>query len=108
MDEFNTLQITRRETMSGNHIGAATAELQPKLDLMFEGTVTIARIERPGGEKYTLSRTGNNPTNSESRFQNSIALWSEAHSPALIARFVLSEGWRGLDDKAHRGIIYVS
>jgi hypothetical protein len=94
--------------MNGNHIKAATAELQPKLDFMFEGTVTIARIEKSGGEKFTLVRTGNNPTEGESRFQNSIALWNDAHSPALIAQFVLSEGWRGLDDKSHRGIIHVS
>jgi hypothetical protein len=107
VDEFNTLQITRREPMNGNHVPACVAEIQPKLDLNFEGTVTIARIEKSGGEKYTLVRTGNNPTDG-SRFQNSLALWSDAHSPVLMAQFVLSEGWRGLDDKGHRGIIHVS
>ena len=118
VDEFNTLQITRRHPMTGNHKLEVVSEIQPKLDLDFEGSITIARITK-GQNRFNLVRTGSNATGDKSLL-NSIALWTEPPVsyapqtptvvPQLIAQYVLSEGWKSLDildGRLPRGIIRV-
>jgi hypothetical protein len=98
MDEFNTLQITRRHPITGNHVPICVAEIQPNLDLDFEGTRTIARISR-NLKMYNLVRTGESPEDDTSH-PNSIALWSEEQAALPVAQFFIDEDWNGLDRSA--------
>jgi hypothetical protein len=106
IDEFNRLQLTRREAYTSNHHPSCVSEIEPKLQLDFEGTGAVARITK-GEQKYTLLRTGNHSVGSGVR-KNSISLWSDELPPKEMFQYAVEEGWRSLDDKQPSGIVKVT
>ena len=101
VDEFNALQITRRAPLTGNHVPACTAEIQPRLDLFAEGTTVVANITS-GSNKYHLVRTGTDLAGG-----SFYAMWADAQPSGCLAQYVIDEGWKGLDAKRAMGIIRV-
>lgn len=106
MDEYNSLQVTRHHPLDETRFHMYSSELQPKMDLAFQGSAPIARIFHKQ-DIYSLVWYGDNST-ADTRFGRSSALWKEINKPELVAQFVVEGGWESLDNwQTTGGIIRV-
>lgn len=93
INEFNKLLITRRHPIRASWTDVCVSEIQPKLNLLSQGIMLIAKITRYAVQYYL--------TWEESKGYYS--LWRDTGEAVV---HILCDGWRSLDDTG-KGVIRV-
>lgn len=104
-DEFNTLQITRRQPLSGNHVSSSVVDILPKLDLGAKGTMMIARIKH-STKSWNIMWNGPS-AECPTMLKCSVSVWTEGPSSENILVFKFENDWRSMDDGPMLGGIAV-